>query len=315
MFLGIEIGGTKLQLAIGAGDGSPLVSLERLDVEPKLGAVGIRAQIEQTGKLLIDRYGVRAIGIGFGGPVDTVAGVIAKSHQIEGWEGFPLVDWFRRTFGLPVVLGNDADTAGLAEARFGAGQGSRVVFYITVGSGIGGGLVIGGEVYRGNGSGAAEIGHLRPGPEATGRDQTIESIASGWGLARQAQARFAQEANPTDAADLIRRYGRIDQITGKAVAEAAAEGNAFAAAILARAWRTLGWGIAQVITLLAPDVVVIGGGVSLLGEEAFLAPVRNEIDRYVFPPFAGTFRIVPAQLGEEVVVHGALALAAGAVRE
>ncbi|HEX4150461.1 MAG TPA: ROK family protein, partial [Pirellulales bacterium] len=190
MLLGIEIGGTKLQLGVAAGDGTPLAALERFDVEPSRGAGGILSQIQTSAERLIGRHGVRAIGIGFGGPVDPLAGRVLKSHQIEGWQDFPLADWMRTAFGLPVCLGNDADLAGLAEGRFGAGKGTNPVFYITVGTGIGGGLIVDGQIYRGSGLGAAEIGHLRPGLNADQPDTSIESVASGWGIAAAAQAKL-----------------------------------------------------------------------------------------------------------------------------
>ena len=160
MYLGIEIGGTKLQLAIGAGDGTPFVEFRRADVCPEEEAGGILRQIEPLGRELIDRHRPTAIGIGFGGPVDAEDGRTIVSHQVEGWADFALAAWCRETFGLPTAISNDADAAGLAEALFGAGRGHRVVFYITVGSGIGGALVVDGRVY-GSGGIASEIGHLR----------------------------------------------------------------------------------------------------------------------------------------------------------
>ncbi|MFH1266502.1 MAG: ROK family protein, partial [Planctomycetota bacterium] len=162
MFLGIEIGGTKLQLGVGRGNGQPLVELDRLDVDPGRGAEPIRHEIARAAKALIERHAIRAVGVGFGGPVDAASGRTLLSHQVEGWRDFPLRDWCRETLGLPTVVSNDSDSAGLAEARFGAGKGHRVVFYTNVGSGIGGALVVEGEVYRGSSGVAAEIGHLRP---------------------------------------------------------------------------------------------------------------------------------------------------------
>jgi glucokinase len=340
MFLGIEIGGTKLQLGIGAGDGSPLVALDRHEIEPAGGAVGILAQVESATAALLRRHPCARIGIGFGGPVDSAAGRIIRSHQIEGWQDFPLVDWFQRTFGLPAVLGNDCDVAGLAEARFGAGRGRRIVLYMTVGSGIGGGLIIDGQIYRGRGIAAAEIGHLRPGLHADRPDQTVESLASGWGIAAAAQSRLAdpiyhpfaslrdetgstrpdelrqrmidvEEVAEEFAADLLSRAdGMLDQVTAKLVAQAATDGNQIALDVLNHACQVLGWAIAQAITLLSPDVVVIGGGVSQIGESLLFAPLRSEVERYVFPPLLRSYEILHAQLGEEVVVHGALAVAA-----
>ncbi len=318
MLLGIEIGGTKLQFGIGPGNGPPLKALRRIDVEPQRGADGIRQQIEQIGRELLQEYEVKAIGIGFGGPVDSQTGRTVTSHQIEGWDDFPIVDWCRDTFGLPTVLCNDSDAAGLAEARFGAGKGNRVVFYTNVGSGIGGALVIDGDLFRGGSGIAAELGHVRPGPDAQEPSQTIESIASGWGITAEVRRQLASpdfgstdsRTAQLDAADLIRRAGgRPDGLNTKLIARAAEEGNHLAQEVFDRACRTFGWGIAQVVTLTAPNVVVVGGGVSLVGENLFLLPLQDYVNRYVFPPLAGTFELRRANLGEEVVLHGVLALA------
>lgn len=313
IYLGIEIGGTKLQLGVGSGDGRSLVALERARVDPAGGAEAVRQQIAQLGKDLVERYDIRAIGVGFGGPVDAATGRTIKSHQVDGWDDFPLADWCREHFGLPAVLGNDSDLAGLGEARFGAGRNGRVVFYSNIGSGIGGALVIEGKLFSGSGGVASELGHLRPGPNCEAPDQTVESIASGWAIATAARRCVAdrKEADSQAVADLLQYAdGRADRLTTVDVTEAAAHGNPLAGAILHEACRTYGWAIAQMITLLAPDIVVIGGGVSLAAEELFLSPLRSEVDRYVFPPLRDKFELVAAELGEQVVVHGALAMAA-----
>src|SRR5713101_6728830 len=194
-YLGIEIGGTKLQLGVGPGDGT-LAGLWRGTVDVAAGPEGIRRQIttavpELLARSGLDRKQIKGVGIGFGGPVDDATRTIIKSHQIEGWDNFPLADWIREITGLPAVLGNDADVAGLAEALFGAGKGLSPIFYITIGSGIGGGLIINGEIYRGCGRGAAEIGHclVRSGPHFPS-DRfgvvPLEELTSGWGLANWA---------------------------------------------------------------------------------------------------------------------------------
>ncbi|HEV3137882.1 MAG TPA: ROK family protein, partial [Pirellulales bacterium] len=336
-----EIGGTKLQLGVGAGDGT-LASLDRFEVRPRYGAKEILEKIKAAARDLLARHDISGIGIGFGGPIDMARGVVVKSHHVEGWDQFALVDWCRRVLLRPATLQNDCDAAGLAEARFGAGQGRKVVLFVTVGTGIGGGLVVDGQIYRGNGSGAAEIGHLRPGLHADRPDQTVESLASGWGIAAAAQARLSdpishaflpltaglkrtgpddvrqrlietEEAAEEYTADLWDRCGgKLDQLTTHMVAQAAGNGNEIALEVLAHASQALGWGIAQAVTLVSPEVVVIGGGVSLMDETLFLQPVRREVERYVFPPLVDTYQIVRAQLGEQVVVHGALAAAADA---
>jgi glucokinase len=205
-----------------------------------------------------------------------------------------------------VALGNDADVAGLAEALFGAGKGLSPIFYITIGSGIGGGFIINGEIYRGCGRGAAEIGHVQTDPDRWGPGQTIESIASGWAMAGQARLRLPYARH---LGTVLGRQPEGTAITVPLLAEAAEQGDEIARGVLGDAIEALGTGICHVVALLAPRRFVLGGGVSLLGEQRWFAPLRSFVAEHGFKPFAGCYDIVPAALGEEVVVHGALALA------
>ena len=159
MFLGCEIGGTKLQVGVVSGRGQ-LRQLVRLPVDRAAGRAGILRQFTQIIPGILRDYPVQAIGVGFGGPVDSGRGRVVRSHQIAGWSGFELRRWFARQFQLPVAVENDSNCAALAEARTGAGRGERVVFYTNIGTGIGGGLVIDGQLYSGR-YGAMEIGHTR----------------------------------------------------------------------------------------------------------------------------------------------------------
>jgi glucokinase len=288
-FLGIEIGGTKLQLALGSGDGT-IVALERRVIRPEAGAPGLLDQIAEAHACLLGSCEGRpvAVGIGFGGPVDADRGLILRSHQVDGWDGFELAEWTRRTLGIPLVaVQNDADTAGLGEARFGAGVGLSPIFYVTIGSGIGGGLILDGRIYRGSGLGASEIGHLWI-DDRDSAPRKLESIASGWSIGEAGRPAFSDAPS---------------------VARAAEQGDPRAVAILGKATRAIGRALAHVATLLAPRRIILGGGVSLLGEPLWFGPIREELLARVFPPFLGTFDLVPALLGEEVVLHGALALA------
>ena len=334
--LGIEIGGTKLQLGVGEGDGK-LLALERRPINAQLGAQAILASILEASEGLQSRFDVDAVGIGFGGPVQ--AGVILKSHQVAGWENFPIRDWCQQRLGAPATVANDCDAAALAEARYGAGKGAGIVFYATVGTGVGGGLVINGQLHGRDRPAVAEIGHLRPGLQADRPEQTVESVASGWGIAAEAVARAQGDVNwpvhqlgasanaahdperrrreieASDellaeyAADLLNRSGGdFAKLTAVHVAAAAADGNQLAADSLEHGISTLGWALAQMITLTAAERIVVGGGVSLLGEARFLQPLRRVCEQYVFPPLRDTYEIRAAELGEEVVVHGALAL-------
>jgi glucokinase len=313
MYLGIEIGGTKLQLGIGAGDGSDFVAFERRDIDLSQGAAGILAQIEEAGKKLIADHRVRGIGIGFGGPVDSSLGRVIKSHQVTGWDDMPLGAWCEKKLGAPAVLGNDCDCAALAEALFGAGQGSRTVFYVTVGTGIGGGLVIDGTLHGEGRPAVAEIGHLRPGISADTPSATVESYAAGPAIVAAAERLL--ETSDDEAAKNELRHSQMESVlTAKRIADLASAGNSIAKSAIFQSTCVLGWAIGQAITLTAADVVVVGGGVSLIGEERFFQPLRNEVARYIFPPLANGYRILPAALGEKVVVYGAVALAAASER-
>ena len=317
MFLGIEIGGTKLQLGVGLGDGSDFVACERRDVDIARGGAGIREQICEVGRELVARHRVQRVAYGFGGPVLGSLGVVQTSHQVTGWDDFPLVDWTQKELGVPTTLGNDCDVAALAEACFGAGRGAQSVLYVTVGTGIGGGLVFDRRIHGTSRPASAEIGHLRPGLDADRPTMTVESRAAGPGIALAAQAtltRLLNEGTPSDdAGDLLQRCGgQIETLTTKSIGEAAVAGNRLAREEYKSAMRVLGWGIAQVVTIVAPEVVIVGGGVSLVGEEVFFAPLRTAVKQYVFPKLIESYQLLPAALGESVVVHGALALARSA---
>lgn len=316
--LGIEIGGTKLQLGIGQGLGT-VKALERIRVDPAAGATGIRAQIEAAFPALLRSADVgpdaiAAAGIGFGGPVDSASGRTFRSFQVAGWDQFPLARWVATELGIPcVVLENDSDCAGLAEARFGAGVGHSPVLYTNIGSGIGGSLVIDGRLYRGGGRGAIEIGHLNVMSDAPDGPTLfeLEQVASGWAIARSAQDAGERLAavGQNDWPVLIAAAGDPERITAELVANAALAGDPVAITLLDRARRAVAFALTQAITLLAPRRIVVGGGVALIGETGWLDPIRQLVNRAAFEPFRGQFEIVPAALGEEVVVHGALALA------
>lgn len=318
LYLGIEIGGTKLQVAVGDGRSQKLTALERELVDRAAGAAGILRQLERMVPALLQCFPVEAVGIGFGGPVNAVTGCTVRSHQIAGWEDFPLSRWCSDLTGLPVVVANDCDCAALAESALGSGRGHDVVFYVTVGTGIGGGLILGGKPYaalhrRTPPPATCEIGHLRPGLEAIADGDTVESRASGLGMERRARQMLEATQDDPESVDarldLLARCGSPDSLSARHLAEAALDGNAIALEVISDAVRTLGWAVAQVITLLAPDIVVVGGGVSMMPDSLFWKPLRDAAREYVFPPLRDRVRIEPAGLGETVVLHGALALA------
>ena len=308
----IEIGGTKLQMAIArAGSPERLEAVWRTQIRREEGAAGILARIEEGfGELAAD-HRWDAIGIGFGGPVNTRTGRATTSHQVHGWNDFDLASWCQARWPVPVAIDNDCNVCALAEAVLGAGRGGRRVFYTTVGTGIGGGFVVNGQIDGAERPAVAEIGHLRPGLDATDPSRTVESLASGLGMEQTLKRRMESlpageipEA-PRQLLDLCRNDVR--RLDARLIAEAARGGNAWALETLDQAARVLGWALAQTTTLLAPDRIVLGGGVCAIGP-AFLEPVSRWWETYLFPPLRGTCQLVNSSLGDAVVLHGALLL-------
>lgn len=302
MILGIEIGGTKIQAAVGSPNSTKLVEVLRRKVDPQNGARGILTQVKAMGQELASRNSIEKIGIGFGGPIDRVSGMIYKSHQIDGWDDFNLIAWSESEFGIRTVVANDCDVAALAESKLGAGKDCDSVFYLTIGTGIGGGFVVQGEMAGASRPAIAEIGHLRLGPTATSPHQTIESVCSGTGIARRAN-------------DLRSSHGHFsnvqpENLTAETIGRLAEGGDRQANDLLAETARILGWAIAQVITLNAPEIVIVGGGVSLIAESQFLNPLREQIATFVFPGLSNTYKVKSATLDEEVVLFGAIEIAA-----
>ncbi len=299
MLLGIEIGGTKLQLVLGDAAGQVLERL-KLPVAAEQGAAGILRQIQTHLPGLLRGKTVRRIGVGFGGPVDWRTGRVARSHQIEGWSGFDLCGWLGALSGLPVSVDNDANVAALGEARRGAGRGSDPVFYVTLGSGVGGGLVVGGRIYHGAPPGEAEIGHVRLDRSGT----TVESCCSGWAMDRR--IRQVMDAHPDSL--LARLGGRTRGGEARFLGPALAQGDALASRLLNEWAEALAFGLSHVVHLLHPQIIILGGGLAQVGE-----PLRRAVELALPPFLMEVFRPGPrvalSALGEDAVPVGALELA------
>jgi glucokinase len=296
-FLAIEIGGTKLQVCAGTAEGE-IIERRRFDVEREAGGAGIRAQIAQAVPELIAQWKPRAIGVGYGGPVDWKTGRIKCSHHVPGWSEFPLGDWLREQAALPVFVENDANAAALGEALHGAGRGANPVFWVNSGSGVGGGLVVDGRLYHGAVSGEMEIGHVR-----LERDGAIvEDRCSGWAVDRAVRAAVEKEPR-----SVLARFAAGSLPDARCLAPAIAAGCPVADHVLSSAMDELAFALSHVVQLLHPEVIVVGGGLSLLGE-----PLRERLaralPRWVMDAFAPGPRVELAALKEDSVPVGALAL-------
>ena len=298
--LGIEIGGTKLQIV--TGDGSARVCERfRFEVDQRRGGDGIREQIKkQIGALRRNKFSPRAVGVGFGGPVDWRQGQICCSHQIEGWSDFPLGTWLQEICGAPVTIDNDANVGALGEAICGAGMKRNPVFFITLGSGVGGGLVVDGKIYHGARPGESEIGQLRLDKSGA----TVESRCAGWAV--DAKVRAAAKENPWSP--LGRLTADADRGEAKALGPALQQGCAIARRILDETAEDLAFGLSHVTHLFHPEIVLLGGGLSLLGEP-LRAAVENFLPKFTMAAFGSGPEIRLAALGEDAIPVGALELA------
>ncbi len=298
--LAVEIGGTKLQLALGDGTGAIRVR-RKLEVARGAGAAGIREQIARTVPELLRDGPVAAAGVGFGGPVDWRTGRICLSHQIEGWSEFDLAGWLGGIVGAPVFVDNDGNVAALGEARRGAGAGRRTVFYVTLGSGVGGGLIVDGAIYHGAAPGEAEIGHVRLDRSGV----IVEDRCAGWAVDRRVRAEVAV----APGGSLARRVAADPGGEARHLPAALADGDPLAVRILADTAGNLAFGLSHAMHLFHPDVIVLGGGLSGLGEP-LRAAVADGLKGFLMEALVPTIDVRLTALGADVVPVGALLLAA-----
>jgi len=298
IFLGIESGGTKLQLVVGDEQGRILRRWRAL-IDRDAGGPGVCRQIERGVKEL-DSKEIQAVGMGFGGPIDWRAGRVCLSHQLRGWENFELGNWLRELTGAPVAVDNDANVAALGETLSGAGQDARSVFYITLGSGVGGGFTVDGQIYHGETPGECEFGHVRL--DRSGN--TVESRCCGWAI--DARIRALRQSDPQSI--LCKLIGATPGGEAKHLSAALAQNDPAAQKIFRKLTDDLAFGLSHVVHLLHPQRIVLGGGLSMIGEPLRRA-VASALPAHIMAAFAPGPAICLAVLGEDAVPVGALHLA------
>ena len=300
MNLGVEIGGTKLQLVLGDKRGR-INERRKLAVDPARGAAGIRQQIERALPELLGGRQVLKVGVGFGGPVDWRTGKICRSHQVEGWSEFDLGGWLGGLTKARVVVDNDANVAALGEALRGAGVGFNPVFYVTLGSGVGGGLVVAGRIYHGAKPGESEIGHVRLDRKGT----TVEARCSGWAV----DARIRELKGQEPESLLARLAGQEAGGEARHLAVAWQKGDPAAKRLLRETAEDLAFGLSHVVHLFHPEIIILGGGLSGVGEP-LRASVEDALRGFLMEAFVPRPRIALASLGEDAVPVGALRMVA-----
>lgn len=254
------------------------------------------------------------VGVACAGPIDVARGAVRLAPNL-GWRDVDVVQPLAAQLGVPVFLENDANAAAVGEWWQGAGRGTRYFIYVTVSTGIGGGIVIGGQLYTGAHGAAGEIGHtvivVEDGPLCNcGRRGCLEAMASGTAIARRAAEALQAEAATGRQESLLWGLsgGRLSAVDARMVAEAARRGDALAEAVLERTWRYLGAGLVNLMNLFDPEVIALGGGVSRMGE-AMLGPLRRYVAVQAVAGPAESTRLELAQLGPNAGLVGAAAIA------
>ncbi len=308
--IGVDVGGTKVLGGVVDLDGN-ILTRSRKDT-PKQGGSALTQTIAEVIDELLKSHRVDSVGISAAGFVSSDRRTMLATPNISGWNGLDLQKEISALVGLNVVIENDANSAAWGEAKHGAGVGEDNVMMLTVGTGIGGGVVVGGSLHRGAFGVAAEFGHIRVVPEGhlcgCGARGCFEQYASGNALMRH--ARESISATPDMAHNLLARGdGTLEGLSGRHITEAARDGDAVALAAFNTTAQWLGAGIATLSMVLDPALVVVGGGVIDAGE-ILLAPTRVAMERYM--PFAGKHpspKVVAATLGNDAGLVGVADLA------
>lgn len=311
--LAVDLGGTKILTAIVSDNGEMLAReylLTRADQGPESVIDRLLSAIEHIlSQGNIGSSGVGSISIASAGAIDMEKGVITLSPNLPAWRDIPLRDIVKERLGIDTFVLNDADAAALGEHRFGAGKGVNNLIFVTVSTGIGGGIIIDGRLYSGASGCAGEIGHMTVDVNGQkcncGNVGCWETLASGGAIAREAKRRIGQgeRSSLTEMAE-----GGIENITAEKVSLAARAGDNLALDVITRAAGYFGVGIANLVNIFNPEMVIVGGGVAKMGD-ILLEPARQMVRERAYQLAADAVRIVPARLGDDSGVLGAAVFA------
>ncbi len=315
--LAIDLGGTKIAAAVVREDGVIVAHATR-PTDAQKGGDGVLNRIKEAVLEALDASQLRpdelaGVGMGTPGIVDAKTGVmLSEAVNIPDWKERNLKEELERVLNLPAFVDNDANVAALGEWVFGAGKGTRHLVYITIGTGVGGAIILNGALWRGTNFAAGELGHVPVNPDGPrcgcGGYGCVEMFVSGPAIAQRAKE-FVQQGVKSVLADIP-----PDNITAEKVAIAAQQGDVLAKFILAEAGKSLGIVLAGVVNLLNPERLIVGGGVAQAGDW-LLEPARWELRRRALPTATETLQLVPAALGTNAGILGAAALVFQALKD
>jgi glucokinase len=317
VWIGVDVGGTKTAIVLSS---APPVVRARIEF-PTLPADGptraldlIQTNIHQLlDQFSIDQGEAEGIGVSCGGPLDRIAGIIQAPPNLVTWVDVPIKTILEREFHVPCRVENDANAGAVAELRYGAGQGVQHMVFLTMGTGMGAGIIVDGHLYHGASDMAGEIGHVRltaSGPSGHNKAGSVEGWASGGGMAQMAHQEIAAAIDRGETTILAELFLRAGRLTAKDVALAAQRGDALAERIVERAGCRLGEALAILVDILNPERIVIGGLALRLGE-SLLGPARTAMKREALGASASLCQVVAASLGEQIGDIAAICVATG----
>ena len=311
--LAIDLGGTKIIAAIISNQGRVITREYYLTLAEEGPQLVIKRTLSAIDRLLslgkIDSSQLNSISIAAAGAIDFGKGLVTLSPNLPGWYDIPLRDLIKEKYRVNTLLINDASAAALGEHRFGAGKGVNNLILLTLGTGIGGGIIINGKLYSGPCGSAGEIGHMTidvNGPRCScGNIGCLEMLASGTAVAREAIKRIRQ-GERSSLTEIVE--GKIESITAEKVEVAAQGGDSLALEVILKAANYLGVGLVNLVNIFNPEMIIVGGGMAKMGN-LLLDPARQVVRERAFQLPAQAVRIVPAQLGDDAGVLGAAVFA------
>lgn len=311
LIVAVDLGGTNIRAAVYAASGNLLKRTSRATLAEE-GAEPVFSRIVLSLRHVIDDWSrVRGIGIGAPGPLDPWRGIIHSAPNLQGMIDFPLKARLEDEFDVPTFVGNDANLAALGEHRYGAGRGFTHMIYMTISTGIGGGIIADDKLFLGSRGFAGEVGHQTleaHGPRCNcGNVGCLEQLAAGPALARN-----AREALHTGRVSKIRDLvdGDLEQITGREVTEAAHAGDALAREILERAGFYIGLGMVNLLHHFDTQLFVLGGSIAMHAWDFLYPPILATLDKHAMPSMRQDVRVVRTELGDDVGLLGAVVLVA-----
>jgi len=311
LFVGVDLGGTTIKIGLVNDDGQLIFDTE-VPTRTKDGQEAIIEDIVLTTKQIVKQAGfewdnVKGMGFGIPGLLNIAQGIVSLAPNLD-WVNIPLKEILEEKLHIPIKIDNDANVAVLGEAWTGAGKGFKHLVMATIGTGIGGGIIIEGNILHGKNGMAAELGHIPISDEGLlcgcGNYGCLETISSATGIVRKGK----QVVEDGKVSILTEKYmDKIDQITARRVIDAAKEGDKEAEQIVQNAGNLLGQGLATVANLLDPEIIIVGGGVSKAGDIIF-DPIKEGLMRHGLKSIVKSVKVVPAVLGNNAGMIGAASL-------